>query len=143
MSDDDFLNPATPVSAATGLFNTSEGWSVGSVESVRDSINHLMAEVGVLRNRDSFPSVILMLRPVYEELKRLVNERMAIKESPDGMAFPMPTVINGIQIEVFDDNMEMMRRWLELAGRGVKVKVVRVDAEKSPDVSVYNFNHRG
>ncbi len=139
MFDDDFLTPATTASAATNSFNTSEDWSV---ESVRDSINHLMAEVGVLRNRDSFPSVILMLRPVYEEMKRWVNERVAIKESPDGMEFPTPTVINGIQIEVFDDNMEMMRRWLELSGRGVNVKVVRVDVEKSHDVSVYKFNHR-
>jgi len=139
MTDDDFLNHATTASAATNSFNTSEDWSV---ESVRDSISHLMAEVGILRNKDSFPSVILMLRPVYEEMKRWVNERVPIKESPDGMTFPMPTVINGIQIEVFDDNMEMMRRWLELSGRGVKVKVVRVDVEKIPDVSVYKFNHR-
>lgn len=135
MFDDDFLNPATTASAATNSFNTSEDWSV---ESVRDSINHLMAEFAILRES---PSRLLMLRPLYEEMKWQVKQMNAAagdpKTSPDSL-----TSLYGIQIEVFDDNMEMMRRWLELSGRGVKVKVVRVDVEKSPDVSVYKFNHR-
>jgi hypothetical protein len=138
MSDDDFLNPATVASAATGSFNTSEDWSV---ESVRDSINHLMAEVGVLREA---PSMLLMLRPLYEEMKQQVKQMNAAAGDPQTLTRQLPlTSLYGIQIEVFDDNMEMMRRWLELSGRGVKVKVVRVDVEKSDDVGVYRFDHRG
>lgn len=138
MSDDDFLNPATPASAATGSFNTSEDWSV---ESVRDSINHLMEEFAVLRES---PSTLLMLRPLYEEMKQQVKQMNAAAGDPQALTRQLPlTSLYGIQIEVFDDNMEMMRRWLELSGRGVKVKVVRVDVEKTPDVGVYKFNHRG
>lgn len=136
MLDDDFLNPTTAPTAAAISFSTSEDWSA---ESVRDSINHLMAEVGVLREA---PSTLLMLRPLYEEMKQQVKQMNAAagdpKTTPDTL-----TSLYGIQIEVFDDNMEMMRRWLELSGRGVKVKVVRVDVEKTPDVSVYKFNCRG
>jgi hypothetical protein len=136
MFDDDFLNPATVASAATNSINTSEDWSV---ESVRDSMNHLMEEFAVLREA---PSRLLMLRPLYEELKQYVKQMNVAagdpKTSPDSL-----TSLYGIQIEVFDDNMEMMRRWLELSGRGVKVKVVRVDVEKTPNVGVYKFDHRG